>query len=104
MSCQKDTATIVERGSAYVLAVKDNLPTLYADLMARFAHVEQQRYEDVYHRHCTQHDRGHGLLETRRCDVLTLAPNDPLWGMYRQSGGILAVWSRSPAPGRTVPK
>jgi len=81
MSCQKATAAvIIAQGADYVLAVKDNQPTLYADIQARFAYAEAHGYEDILHRYCTQNDKGHGRIETRRCDLLPLALNDPFWG------------------------
>jgi predicted transposase YbfD/YdcC len=80
MSCQKATAAaIIEQGGDYVLAVKDNQPSLYADIEARFAHTEPHGYEHTHPRGCTHTDKGHGRIETRRCDVLPLALHDPFW-------------------------
>jgi predicted transposase YbfD/YdcC len=85
MSCQRATAaTIIEQGGDYVLAVKDNQPTLYADIQARFAYAEAHGYEDIDHRHRTHIDKGHGRIETRVCDLLPLVPQDPLWGDVQQ--------------------
>jgi predicted transposase YbfD/YdcC len=96
MSCQKATAaTIIEAGGDYVLAVKDNQPTLYADMVARFAYAEAHGYEDIVHRHRTEVDKGHGRIETRTCDLLPLAPQDPLWGDVQQQwaglGGLAKI-------------
>lgn len=81
MSCQRATvATIQEQGADYVLAVKENQPALYADIQARFAHAQAQRYEAIRHQQCTQVNKGHGRIETRCCDLLPLADQHPLWG------------------------
>jgi predicted transposase YbfD/YdcC len=90
MSCQRaTTATIIEQGGDYVLAVKDNQTTLYADMQARLAYAEACGYEDIVARHRTEVDKGHGRIETRVCDVLPLAPEDPLWrDMQQQWRGL----------------
>lgn len=81
MSCQKATAAqIITQGGDYILAVKENQPHLYADIQGRFAHAKAHRYEDTDHQACRDTDKGHGRIETRCCDLITLAPHDPLWG------------------------
>jgi predicted transposase YbfD/YdcC len=72
MGCQSEIAkTIIEGGGNYLLAVKDNQPTLHQDIQATFAEAVEDRrrsfdeqprpavevFEDV--------DKGHGRLETR---------------------------------------
>lgn len=67
MGCQKEIANkIVKDGGDYVLAVKDNQPTLHADIADFF----QQRHErEDYTEHgCRQHttkQRSRGRIETR---------------------------------------
>jgi predicted transposase YbfD/YdcC len=81
MSCQKATvAQILAQGGDYVIAVKENQKHLYDDIAGRFAHAEAHRFEETDHRHCQENDLGHGRIETRCCDLITLAPHDPLWG------------------------
>jgi predicted transposase YbfD/YdcC len=81
MSCQTATAAqIISQEGDYVLAVKDNQPSLYADMVARFAHAQAHGYEDTHHSHCTDIDKGHGRIETRCCDLITLSLCDALWG------------------------
>jgi predicted transposase YbfD/YdcC len=64
--CQKDIAgAIVQGGGGYVLAVKDNQPTLHAEVQAAFAAgatAPRQEY--------TTEERGHGRQERRTVRVL----------------------------------
>ena len=67
--CQKDiAAAIVEGGGDHVLAVKDNQPTLHAEIQAAFATVKttvlpgRQEY--------TTEEKGHGRQEQRTVRVL----------------------------------
>jgi predicted transposase YbfD/YdcC len=68
--CQKQIAAkIVERGADYLLAVKDNQPTLHADIQTAFATVtDDPNYETLVDFAETK-DRGHGRTEHRRCHV-----------------------------------
>jgi predicted transposase YbfD/YdcC len=80
MSCQKATAAqIVEQGADYVLAVKDNQPTLYQDIKARFEHAEAHRFEDTAYDRFLHNDKGHGRIEQRCCQLITLSECDPCW-------------------------
>jgi len=72
MGCQTEIAeTIREGGGHYLLAVKDNQPTLLKDLQATFAEAEdpRQRTVDEQPRPSVevfeQTEKGHGRLETR---------------------------------------
>ena len=70
MGCQREIAgKIVERGGDYVLAVKDNQPTLYAEVerMDETARAIEYAGADG---HCTE-GRGHGRDDLRACWVLT---------------------------------
>lgn len=66
--CQKEiAATIVSRGADYVLAVKENQPTLLHDIQSCFAEVnENPRFEEIVDFAETT-DVGHGRTEVRRC-------------------------------------
>jgi predicted transposase YbfD/YdcC len=74
MGCQRAIAEqIVEQGGHYVLAVKENQPTLYQNLVEFFADAERvQRCVDdpapVINEHKTV-DADHGRLEERTCRV-----------------------------------
>ncbi|HEX7641876.1 MAG TPA: ISAs1 family transposase [Burkholderiaceae bacterium] len=75
MGCQRDIATqIVERGADYVLAVKDNQPSLADAVRLWFDSAtngtsDRPFWEDV------QTEKDHGRLEVRRC----LVTNDVDW-------------------------
>ena len=71
IGCQTEIARrIVDGGGDYVLAVKDNQPTLATALREFFACLNQPGYPS---RPCDTHetvDKGHGRFETRRCVVV----------------------------------
>jgi len=71
IGCQTAIASqIVEGGGDYVLAVKDNQPTLATALREFFACLNQPGYP---RRPCDTHetvDKGHGRFETRRCTAV----------------------------------
>jgi len=69
MGCQKDIAqTIVAGGGDYILAVKDNQPTLHAEIQAAFATAATPpaRSSRLY----TTEDQGHGREDQRTVQVL----------------------------------
>ena len=83
MGCQKDIAeTIVAGGGDYILAVKDNQPTLHAEIQAAFATAPtpSARSSRLY----TTEDQGHGREEQRTVQVL------PARGYL--SAAQLAMW------------
>jgi predicted transposase YbfD/YdcC len=68
MGCQTAIAKqIVEQGGDYLLAVKDNQPTLHADLQDFFATAKAHGFAGVAHDFAETVDAGHGRIETRRC-------------------------------------
>lgn len=70
MGCQREIAgKIVERGGDYVLAVKDNQPTLHAEVERLDEAARASEYAGAS-THCTE-GRGHGRDELRACWVLT---------------------------------
>jgi predicted transposase YbfD/YdcC len=83
MGCQKDIAeTIVAGGGDYILAVKDNQPTLHAEIQAAFATAATPPARSA--RRYTTEDQGHGREEQRTVQVL------PARGQL--SAAQLAVW------------
>jgi predicted transposase YbfD/YdcC len=69
MGCQKDIAqTIVAGGGDYILAVKDNQPTLHAEIQAAFATAPTPPARSS--RLSTTEDQGHGREEQRTVQVL----------------------------------
>jgi predicted transposase YbfD/YdcC len=72
MGCQKAIAeTIVTGGGDYVLAVKDNQPTLHAEIQAAFAQAPAPKLRSS--RVATTWDKGHGREEQRTVRVLPAA-------------------------------
>jgi predicted transposase YbfD/YdcC len=83
MGCQKDIAqTIVAGGGDYILAVKDNQPTVHAEIQAAFATAPPPpaRSSRLY----STEDQGHGREEQRTVQGL------PARGYL--SGAQLALW------------
>jgi predicted transposase YbfD/YdcC len=69
MGCQTDIAeTIVAGGGDYILAVKDNQPTLHAEMQAAFATAAPPPARSS--RLSTTEDHGHGREEQRTVQVL----------------------------------
>jgi predicted transposase YbfD/YdcC len=64
MGCQKEIAqTIVDGGGDYILAVKDNQPTLHTELQAAFAQAPAPPLRSS--RRTTTFEKGHGRYEQR---------------------------------------
>jgi predicted transposase YbfD/YdcC len=69
MGCQKEIAqTIVEGEGDYILAVKDNQPTLQAELHAAFVEAPAPKLRSS--RQATTFAKGHGRYEQRTVQVL----------------------------------
>lgn len=74
LGCQKDlAATITDKGAEYVLAVKDNQPTLHADVASMFKRAEGRGWDTLAHDTCTEVDKGHGRID-RRTTTITWDP------------------------------
>ena len=66
MGCQKAIAAqIIAKGADYVLAVKDNQPTLHADVCQVFVDGLENDFAELEHRQHKTSERGHGRVETR---------------------------------------
>ena len=80
IGCQKNIAgQIVEQKADYILAVKENQPTLPADIQDSFQMLAADAVDQ-------QVDCGHGRVETRRCWVvagLSLLDNASAWPSLR---------------------
>ena len=89
MGCQRAIAEkIVENKADYILAVKDNQPTLAQAVEALFEGMDDG-VRDGRLRQDTTIDKGHGRLETRRCvvahDVSALAEAGQHWASLRSA-------------------
>lgn len=68
MGCQKDIAKdIVDVGADYMLAVKENQPTLSKDLVAVFQEARTSPATLAPMDYHETHDKGHGRTEVRKC-------------------------------------
>lgn len=80
---QKDIARqIVAGGGAYVLAVKENQPTLHRRVQVEMDDLIRTRFKGVWHDRHEQTDAGHGRIETRRVwvtDQLSWLKQAPAW-------------------------
>lgn len=86
MSCQKATAAqIISQQANYILAVKDNQPTLFEAIKMRFEYIDEHPFEREGYSSKEDYDKGHGRIESRRCDVISLAENDPYWGDFQKN-------------------
>ena len=67
LNCQRDIAQqIITQGGDYVLAVKNNQPSLYEDVKLFFEDGFAEGF-DVAIQECVSDDWGHGRSETRKC-------------------------------------
>jgi predicted transposase YbfD/YdcC len=93
MGCQKNIAAdIRQAGADYVLAVKDNQPTLHEDIRQVFSDGLDNDFAGLEHRcHCTE-ERGHGRIEKRCYHVLPvpkeLAAKHAEWEDLRSIGMV----------------
>jgi predicted transposase YbfD/YdcC len=63
--CQKETVeTIIDQKAAYTIAVKENQPHLYEDIVATFTKLREQADSSLST--YTTCEKGHGRIETRR--------------------------------------
>src|SRR5262245_46268726 len=71
MGCQKQIARqIVGAGGDYALTVKDNQPSLAADILCSFTAAQEVDYEGYDHDCYETEERGHGRQERRSYTVL----------------------------------
>jgi predicted transposase YbfD/YdcC len=70
MGCQKEIAQAIrDQGADYVLAVKDNQPRLYEDVLATFVEAFEGDRGETYQQRVTN-DKGHGREERREYVVI----------------------------------
>jgi predicted transposase YbfD/YdcC len=71
IGCQKEIALgVLAAGGDYLLAVKDNQPTLHADVKAAFEGAQRRGFEGVRHDTFATRETGHGRHEERLYTVL----------------------------------
>lgn len=78
MGCQKEIAAkIVAGGGDYVLTVKDNQPSLLADIQACFEKALEHDFVGMQHDSYETEDQGHGRHEQRSYDIIVDPPEMP---------------------------
>jgi predicted transposase YbfD/YdcC len=71
MGCQKAIVSkIIERGGHYALTVKDNQPTLLADIKKAVLHALESNFQGIQHDQHYTEERGHGRTEKRHYTIL----------------------------------
>jgi predicted transposase YbfD/YdcC len=95
IGCQRDfTRRITAGGGDYVLAVKDNQPTLHADVRQVFHDGLETDFAGLEHRSCRTTDRGHGRAETRHYHLVkvpkSLAAKHPGFAGLRTLGMVFS--------------
>ena len=95
MGCQKDIAAQIHAaGGDYVLALKENHPTLYADVCQHFVEGLDNDFAGETHRYHQAEEIGHGRRESRHYHVVPV-PEDlrqrhPDWEGWRSLGMVFS--------------
>jgi predicted transposase YbfD/YdcC len=72
MGCQRDIIAVIRAQNAhYILAVKENQPTLYEKVRRLLDEAILDGFAGMKHGFCEEHDEGHGRVVTRRVWVTT---------------------------------
>ena len=97
MGCRKDiAANIVDAGADYCLAVKDNQPTLRADIVEAFQSTREEPAKLAAMNYAETKDKGHGRTESRRCWTVDVADHISQANQWKTCAS--SRWSRSSAP------
>ena len=99
MGCQKEIAKkIKEAGGDFVLAVKDNQPTLHQAIQEYFLKAMENDFESVPTRQYETHDKGHGRVDDRYYYLMKL-PDDfalkDLWPSIKAIGIAIRITEKS---------
>jgi predicted transposase YbfD/YdcC len=87
MGCQREiAAAIIDRGADYVLALKDNQPSLLEDVQWLFEQAESMQFQSLEQDVAQSVDKGHGRIEIRRCWTLSGSELDYLVQKPRWKG------------------
>lgn len=103
MGCQKEIAgQIVEAEADYLIAVKDNQPTLRADIENIFAKLRQDGTSGFTLNFHQTRDVGHGRTEVRRCWTTNLAEAVTQWKDWPGLRSLVMIESQRTVGGRTT--
>lgn len=85
IGCQKEIALqIIEKGADYVLALKENQPSLHQDIKSIFALGEYRQFKKMLNKRKVEKIHDHGRVETRRYTLISA--RDPLLFQLRWPG------------------
>ena len=109
MGCQKEIAAqIKDQGADYVLALKDNQPTLHADVKDLFLQGMETDFAGMAHQECQTQERSHGREETRTYHLIRPSKEwlkkHPEWKGLRTVGWYAAnaKWVRKNQPANSA--
>ena len=103
MGCQKDIAKeIVDGGAEYLLAVKDNQPTLAADIAAVFEEARQDPEALARMRFHETREKGHGRTEVRRCWTTSALDHITQRDQWERLSTLVLVESERTVNGKTT--
>lgn len=95
MGCQKAIAeNIITNGADYVLAVKENQPTLYEQISAATTTAAANGFADISHDMHATHDKGHGREEQREyhvIDDISWLENKDQWPSLTAIGAAISM-------------
>jgi predicted transposase YbfD/YdcC len=108
MGCQKEiAAALSDAGAEYVLALKENQPTLYQDVNQLFLDGLEDDFVHLEHHYWRTVDNDHGRVETRHYHVVAvpqrLREQHPQWRNLRTLGMVFSERQvgQEPATGET---
>ncbi len=80
MGCQKAIAEdIVDGGGDFVIAVKDNQPTLREAIESHFEKHLEGDFEDLQYRHHETHEEAHGRIDERSYYLTKVPTEEAVW-------------------------
>jgi predicted transposase YbfD/YdcC len=102
MGCQKEIAkSIIEANAQYMLAVKDNQPSLLCDVIATFeAAAKDCKAAGAIDCYQTE-DKGHGRTEVRRCWTTSDLSRVSQRSQWKELSGLVLVESERSVNGKT---
>ena len=99
MESQKQIAKqVVDRGGEYVLAVKDNQPTLHAAIDTHFVRIHKSKSPDILCHLYATHKTAHGCTEDRYCYISELPKSlssvKKVWSDIRSVSEVITINKR----------
>jgi predicted transposase YbfD/YdcC len=71
MGCQTEiTRKVIEKGGDYVIACKENQPTLHEEIEEYFLYADENPKENLQNTKCVQKEKSHGRLESRTYELI----------------------------------